>query len=226
MNVKESTLYPPLKEFLEARHYEVKGEVCHCDVLGVRAGEDPVVVELKTSLNLDVLLQAVDRLALTPNVYLGVPSGCKALKKRRKPILKLLRMLGLGLMVIDPERQIANVEVLLDPSSYRPRISKRRQSRLLREFATRRGDPNLGGSSTRRGIVTAYRQRAIAIGKYLQDNGKTKASAIAQSLQEPKARDILYRNVYGWFERVSQGIYQLSPHGATEVARWLDMLEL
>ncbi|MEO1133806.1 MAG: DUF2161 family putative PD-(D/E)XK-type phosphodiesterase [Cyanobacteria bacterium J06639_1] len=225
MNVKESELYPPLKRFLESRNYEVKGEVCHCDILGVRAGEAPVVVELKRSLNLDVILQAVDRLALTPNVYVGVPCGCRALKNRRKPMLKLFRMLGLGLLVIDPDRHIASVEILLDPGSYQPRISKRRQTRLLAEFATRKGDPNRGGSTTRHGIVTAYRQRAIAIGKFLQDNGKTKASAIAQSLQEPKARNILYRNVYGWFERVSLGIYQLSPRGTQEVPQWLETLD-
>ena len=61
--MKESDLYLPLKRFLESQHYEVKGEVNDCDVLAVRGDEVPVVVELKLTLNLDVVLQAVGRLA-------------------------------------------------------------------------------------------------------------------------------------------------------------------
>ena len=66
--MKESDLYLPLKRFLEAQNYEVKGEVQDCDVLAVRGDEVPVVVELKLSFNLNVVLQAVDRLSVTPKV--------------------------------------------------------------------------------------------------------------------------------------------------------------
>lgn len=31
---------------------------------------------------------------------------------------------------------------------------------------------------------------------------------------------MLYRTVYGWFERVSQGVYDLSPRGREEVEQW------
>ena len=71
--MKESDLYLPLKRFLESQHYEVKGEVQDCDVLAVRGREAPVVVELKLSLNLEVILQAVERLALTSKVYIAFP---------------------------------------------------------------------------------------------------------------------------------------------------------
>ena len=77
--MKESDLYPPLKRFLESQNYEVKGEVQDCDVLAVRGEETPVVVELKLSLNLNVVLQAVDRLSLTPKVYIGIPERCRVL---------------------------------------------------------------------------------------------------------------------------------------------------
>lgn len=63
--MKESDLYLPLKRFLESQNYEVKGEVQDCDVLAVRGEEVPVVVELKLSFNLNVVLQAVERLACT-----------------------------------------------------------------------------------------------------------------------------------------------------------------
>ncbi len=223
--MKESDLYLPLKRFLESQGYEVKGEVQDCDVLAVRSEEVPVVVELKLSFNLNVVLQAVERLSLTPKVYIGVPRRCGILKRRRRPIIKLLRMLGLGLVTVDPDLETGSVEVLLDPGEYRPRKSKSRQERLLGEFMRREGDPNLGGMDKRKGIMTAYRQRALAIGRFLQENGPTKASLVAQSLREPKARDILYRDVYGWFERESLGVYRLSPRGLRELPHWGEKAE-
>lgn len=218
--MKESDLYCPLKQFLEAQDYEVKGEIRDCDVLALRNGETPIVVELKLSFNLEVLLQAVARLSLTPKVYIGIPRHCGILKRRRKQIIKLLKMLGLGLVTIDPDLKSGSVDVLVDPGDYKPRISKRRQELLLGEFMNRIGDPNPGGAEKRKGIMTAYRQRALAIAQFLQQNGPAKASHIAQTLQDPKARDILYRNVYGWFDRVSLGIYQLSPRGKQEIHQW------
>ncbi len=126
----------------------------------------------------------------------------------------------MGLVVVDPDLETGNVEVLLDPGEYRPRTSKRRLERLLGEFMTRVGDPNLGGTEKRKGIMTAYRQRALAIGRFLDQDGPTKASCIAKTLREPKARDILYRDVYGWFDRVSLGVYTLSPRGKREIPHW------
>ena len=52
--MKESDLYLPLKRFLEGQGYEVKGEVLDCDVMAVRGDEEPLLVELKLSLNLSV----------------------------------------------------------------------------------------------------------------------------------------------------------------------------
>jgi hypothetical protein len=220
MSTRETDLYPPLKRFLELQHYEVKGEVHDCDVVAVRGPEAPVVVELKRTLNLDVVLQAVARLSLTPKVYIAVPAQSTHLKHRRRHVVKLLRMLGLGLVAIDAERGRSVVAVLLDPAEYRPRRSKSRQERLLGEFTKRVGDPNLGGADRRGGIMTVYRQRAIAIATYLQEHPPAKASEIAASLRDPKARDLMYDDVYGWFERVSLGTYTLSPRGRREIHLW------
>ncbi len=215
--MRESDLYPPLKSFLEQQGYQVKGEIEECDVVAVRGDEAPVVVELKLNLNLGVLLQAVDRIALTSKVYIGVPSQTRVLSKRRRQVIKLLRMLGLGLILIDDDL----VTVMLDPGEYRPRKSKHRCERLLGEFLARVGDPAAGGADRRRGLMTAYRQRALRIATFLRDYGPGKASVVAGELGEAKARAILYDNVYGWFERVDRGIYAISPRGEEEIPRWL-----
>jgi len=64
-----------VKRFLEALGYEVKGEVRGCDVVAVRRGapDPPLAVELKLAFTLGVVLQGLDRLALTDLVYLAVP---------------------------------------------------------------------------------------------------------------------------------------------------------
>ena len=217
--MRETDLYPPVKLFLESQGYEVKGEVVDCDVVGVRADTEPVVVELKRTLNLPLVLQAVERLSMTPNVYVGVPRTCALLRKRRRSVGKLLRRLGLGLLVIEvAERrgQEPSVEVLFDPGPYRPRMSPRRRRRLLGEFQKRVGDPNRGGAARRGGIVTAYRQRAARIASYLRVHGPTKASVVARDLDDAQARNVLYRDVYGWFDRPARGIYALSPRGERE----------
>ena len=70
--------------------------------------------------------------------------------------------------------------------------------------------------------MTAYRQRALAIATFLEKQGPTRASNVASTLGVPKARDILYRDVYGWFDRVSLGVYELSPRGRKEIPLWQD----
>ena len=64
----ESDLYAPVKALLEGQGYVVKGEVRGCDVVGVRGNEPPVVVELKRVFGLGLVLQGVDRLALSDKV--------------------------------------------------------------------------------------------------------------------------------------------------------------
>ena len=217
--MKEEELYPSVKRFLEGQGYQVKGEVKDCDVVAVRDDETPVIVELKTSLTLAVVLQAVERLSLTEKVYVGIPRK-KSFRKNRHKVIKLLRMLGLGLLLVDPNLKTGAVDVVIDPGGYTPRRSKPRRERLLREFVRRSGDPNLGGMAKRKGVMTAYRQRALAVGRYLETEGPTKAALVAKALAEPKAREIMYRDVYGWFDRVSTGVYALSPRGKKEIVLW------
>ena len=219
--MQEVDLYPPLKSYLEGQGYEVKGEILNCDVVAFRPEDPPVIIELKLSLNMSILLQAVDRIKISDTVYIGVPNGLVVLKKRCKQIIKLMRMLGLGLIVIDPRAKIGGVDVLCDPGEYKPRQIKKQTQRLLKEFQERVGDPNQGGTSMKRGLMTAYRQKVLAIATYLMTHGETKASIIAKSLEEPKTRAILYDNVYGWFDRLGKGVYTLSPKGFSELPDWL-----
>ncbi len=223
---REIDLYPPLKRFLESRGYEVKGEVGACDALAVRGDEAPLVVELKRTLSLDLLLQAVERLALSPSVYIGVPLDCPSLRPRqRRRVLRLLRRLGIGLLAIGTIRSAGVVEVLLDPGAGTAPRQPAKRARLLAEFRLRRGDPVPGGADRRRGLLTAYRQQALRIAARIKRDGPAKASVVASATGVARARSILYDNVYGWFERVSTGIYALSERGRRELPDWSGALD-
>ena len=201
----ESDLYGPVKALLEGQGYSVKGEVRGCDVVAVRGGEPPVIVELKSAFGIGLVLQAVNRLALSDAVYLAVGTWPKNLRD----VKKLCRHLGVGLMIVVRER----VDILLDPAPYRPRKDSRRVGRLLGEHARRVGDPNRGGSSTRVPLMTAYRQEALRCAGLLAKNGPMKVAALKLAAEAPKAAAILSQDHYGWFERVERGIYGLTPKG-------------
>lgn len=225
--MKEQDIYPPLKRTLEGLGYEVKGEIEGCDVVATREGEPPVIVELKLQLNLGVILQAVDRFAMTESVYVGVPAGMGTWKRERKRILKLFRRLGLGLITIDPkiggrkkDAPTGIVHIVLDPIPSEARLNKKRRARLMKEFNTRVGDTVPGGSASNGQRLTSYRQRAILIASHLLEQGPTKASDIAKALTDPRARDIMYNNVYGWFDGEGKGVYRLNERGAEELKDW------
>ncbi len=209
--IRETDLYGPVKRYLEAQGYEVKGEVGAADIVACRDGDEPLVVELKTGFSLTLFHQAIARLALSDIVYIAVPQGkgrpfLKALKNN----IALCRRLGLGLIVV--RLKDGFVTAHLDPAPYSPRQSKPRKERLLREFSRRVGDPNTGGS-TRRALVTAYRQDALKCVKVLIAAGPLKAALVAEQSGTANARRIMADDHYGWFERVQKGIYQLSPKG-------------
>jgi hypothetical protein len=179
--------------------------------MALRGGDPPVIVELKTGFSLTLLHQGIERLSITDTVYLAVPRPTGAPgKKALKTHATLCRRLGLGLLTV--RLRDGFVEAHVDPVPYTPRKSKKKQTQLLREFQRLVGDPNTGGS-TRRGLVTAYRQDALKCLGFLEGHGATKASVIAKSTGVPKARNIMAVNHYGWFERTAKGIYGLSPKG-------------
>jgi hypothetical protein len=227
---READLYGPVKAFLESQGYEVKSEVIGCDLVARRGDEPPLIVELKTGFTLPLVLQGVDRLGLSDDVYLAVahparPAPRSLWHRERRGILKLCRRLGLGLLAVhEPTaRRPVLVEPMLDPLPYRPRKDRRRQGLLLKEFAARAGDPNVGGVN-RRPIVTAYRQSALHCAAFLHDRGPSRAAEVARATGVAAAGALMRRDVYGWFERVERGIYALTPRGTAALDTYADLV--
>jgi hypothetical protein len=214
--MRETDLYAPIKAYLERQGYAVKAEVGDCDVVACRGDEPPVIVELKLALNLELFLQAIERQQVTDAVYVAVPDDRRAkrrtlLQRSLGDVLRLARLLGLGLIVVAFRARSTKVEVLVDPGPYRPRKAPAKRARLLQEFEALQGDFNVGGSRGAR--VTAYRQDALACAAYLAGQGVRRPAEIRAATGVARAGQIVYVNHYGWFERVGPGAYSLSEEG-------------
>jgi len=216
---QESDLYEPIKTHLKTLGYEVKGEIKDCDIVA-KKGDNVVIIELKLSLNITLLLQAVDRFNLSDTVYIAVPKQCGIYKKQSKQVKKLIKRLGIGLIVVDFQKTQQYVEVVSDPQDYAPRINKRKQSGLLKEFNLRIGDTKKGGSTRSKAGLTAYRQRCIRVAEYLTRHPTAKGAEINKAIDEPQATLFLRNDYYGWFDKVERGIYQLSDKGKQELPDW------
>jgi hypothetical protein len=212
----ETTLYLPVKRFLEKLGFTVKGEVGGCDLVALSAGDPPIVVigELKLSFNLELVLQAVDRAGACDEVWIAAKLSARGKGRESDARYRnLCRRLGFGMLAVTSS---GHVEVIVKPATTAPRRNPRKRSRLVSEHQRRKGDPVLGGS-TRAPIMTAYRQQAL-----------TCAAALAQGPQRvrdlksenPDAAKILLHNVYGWFARVERGIYELTTAGHAALKRW------
>jgi hypothetical protein len=239
----ETSLYLPVKRFLEARGFAVKGEICGCDLVAVpapgangvphgaeadgangangEAGDPPLVVigELKQSFTLELLLQGVDRMAAGDEIWLAVRASAKRGRERDPRVRKCCRLLGFGLLGVSAK---GLVEVIVEPQPWRPRKVARRRQRLVDEHRRRRGDPAVGGA-TRQPIMTAYRQQALAVAAALAADSATGASARRPrdlKAVAPDAPKILLHNVYGWFTRVERGVYALTEAGRAALVRW------
>jgi hypothetical protein len=222
--MSEAEMYGPIKSFLEAQGYTVKGEIGPCDVMAVRGEEGPIVVELKEQLNLALILQAVDRLGFTDTVYVAFRIGkghSASWRSRKKQVTGLLRRLGLGLLTVSTA---GNVTAVIDPAPYSPRQKTGRRERLLKEFAERVGDPEDGGSSSRRRL-TAYRQDVLRCANRIAQEGVLKVSVLSKLTGVSRAGGILRDNHYGWFERVKVGHYGLTQKGELELPQWSQAIE-
>lgn len=212
----ETTLYAPIKAFLTDLGYDVKGEVGGCDLLGLRAGEPPVLVvcELKLSFTLELVLQGVERAAVADEVWLAARLSRRGKGRESDPRFRnLCRSLGFGLLGVSEAGAVA---LLLGPDAGFPRKNPKKRSRLAAEHRRRRGDPAVGGGS-RMPIMTAYRQQALACAAALT-KGPLRMREVSGAV--PEAPKILHRNVYGWFLRLERGVYELTEIGHAALARW------
>jgi len=213
VRIHETDLYKPVREYLEGLGYNVQGEVKGCDLTAIM-GEELVVVELKTSFNLKLLSQAVKRQRAADSVYVAIPRPKgRARTAGWRDMCMLLRRLELGLITVAMGRDGEQVEVHFHPNTFDRiksiRSSKNIRHNIIREAASRSGHYNTGGSNKKK-LVTVYRERAVHVACCLMKFGPLSPSQIKTLGASPKTSNILQDNHYGWFTRVSRGVYELN----------------
>lgn len=208
----ETDLFPPIKKHLEASGYTVRAEVRDCDITAFK-DDELIIIELKLNVNIPLLIQATDRQRITDSVYVAIPRPSnRTQKKRWKGVKHILRRLEIGLIFVDVE--LDTVETVFHPIEFQRKKFKKRRKVLLEEASQRKENLNIGGSSKRK-IVTVYRQNAIRIAAYLQQLGPSKPKDLRKLGTGDKTLSILGKNFYGWFQRVDRGVYELTAKGKT-----------
>lgn len=227
--MRESDLYEPLRNWLHGQGYQVSAEVGNCDLVarGPTSDENPLILELKLRMSLDLIAQGVRRQEISPSVYLVIPlQGSRDHLRNSRSVLRVLRKLELGLIYVRFLRTGTRVEVHIHPAPTPHRGRPARRRAILREIDGRYAELNRAGQTSREERFSAYRQRAIRVAALLRDS-ETEPVSPAQ-LRDRGAPDtvqqILSKNHYGWFDRVSRGQYRLNEAGNQALQRYAAIL--
>ena len=238
--MKETDLSEPIKTYFKQRGYLVQSEVKDCDVTAQR-DDQLVIVELKTSVNITLLIQATARQKITPFVYVAIPEPTSQKGTHWRGILTVLSRLNLGLLLVNFNPPGTTVKEALSPdnltlnayeySKTSPAKSKisghglRKREAILRELKGRSLDLNEAGSN-RRELVTAYRENAIFIATCLQHCGASTTAQLRAIGTGDKTANVLAKNYYGWLERVKRGTYQLTKKGQLNLENYPELTAL
>lgn len=214
--ITETDLFYPVRDFLINKGYIVHSEVKHCDIAAVK-GNELLVVELKSSFNATLLIQAAKRQRVANIVYIAIPMPKTGIFSRHwKDLCHLVRRLELGLITVSFLKSGPKVEAIFDPKPFNreqsQRLSRKKRGAIISEISGRHGDFNVGGS-TRLKLMTAYKENAIQILCYLHKYGQLAIGQLKELGTGPKTGAILQKNFYGWFERVAKGVYQVTSKG-------------
>lgn len=214
---RECDLFAPIAAYLCAHGYTVRAEVKNCDITAVK-NDELIIIELKKGFSTDLLIQATQRQRIADTVYVALPVEGAAQRRERyaarwRGIEHLLKRLEIGLILVSfPSDTDAPplVEVVFHPiTEHKIRRSPKTRRAILREIAGRSGNYNTGGA-TKRPLVTAYREQALFIACCLARFGPlAPADLRARCGTAPNTQNILYKNVYDWFERQERGVYAL-----------------
>lgn len=217
---KEEDMYDLVRDYFQDLGYKVNGEVRSCDVTAMK--EDTLIIlELKKSLSMELLIQAVKRQKLGDLTYVCVPKPKNYTKNRKhQDMLYFLKRLSLGLIYCEPDKNF--LEVLLHPQEFdmtkSKKMNQRHREQLIKEIDNRRTSLNKGGSRGRK-LMTAYREEALKL-VWLCAGGDTLTPKEGVAAGVVKAPSILRDNYYGWFQKVARGRYELSEAGRQAMAEY------
>lgn len=220
--ILESDLFLPVKELFLNAGYSVNAEVKDCDVTATK-GDELIICELKKNLSVQLLTQALIRQRSGAKVYVAVPKPKNYNARKFKDTLYLLKKLELGLVFVTLKGSLSFAEIVYEPLPFVPAaLNRKKRASILKEIEGRSIDLNTGGVRGKK-IATAFCERNIHIACALDIYGDLSPKKLSKLTDIEKASSILSMNAYGWFYKVSRGIYGITDKGRREI---LDYPEL
>lgn len=200
--IKETDLFEPVKNCLmrDLGCSDVYGEIDNCDVVGKRGNYD-VIVEMKTSLNFKVILQAIERKNNGAYMYIAVPRPSDKRPNNHTQIYyQFIKPHGIGLIyVTDYVSDKQTYEKYNDDGIpycefradiYYPAklnhlyVNRRiRGIKQLSDGLTEWEKKNIGGSKGGE-TVTAYSNMINHVKDYLLENGWSTIDEIVENVPE------------------------------------------
>lgn len=223
--MKEFEMFPAVKALFEEAGYSVNAEVKNCDVTAVR-GDDLIIVEMKTTLNIKLLAQGINRQRTGADVYIAVPRPKGYDSRKWRDIVAVIKKLELGLIFVTVSDKFTFAEIVTDPVPFKPSNTYKVKKRaLMDEITSRRCDVNTGGVTGRK-IVTAYIEAAVHIGCIMEHCASVSPKDFKVFGIEPaRAGNILRNNVFGWFCKIDKGVYTLSDKWSGAKAMYKEVYE-
>ena len=168
-NIKEVDLFDPVKDWLgEAYNTKVYPEVEYkgdrADVVATTDDGILTVVELKTSLSIELISQAVNWLDQANYVYVGVPQPAKSFHPYA---LELLRREGIGLLAVDFNSYYGvTCKRRLDPTP-----NQTPKGGLRSKLSDLHLELDIKGGQSGGGYLTDYKTTIIMVQRYLTEQG-------------------------------------------------------
>ena len=212
MDFKESDLYSPVCNYFTELGYDVQAEVKSCDLIAKKDSEI-IIAELKKNFCLKLVYQAIERQSITDSVYVVIPRPKKGAKGSEwNNMLKLMKKLNIGIITVAVDSPLKTVDIVSVPESVSVPKSSKKRSSVNKEVETRNLRTNIGGVSKTK-ILTAYREKSIFVLCIVEYMKNITPSQQNKFVGDTNSSLILYKNYYGWFEKISKGVYALSEKG-------------
>lgn len=223
MSIKEYELFEPVKYIFTELGYQVNAEVKNCDMTATKNGE-LIIIELKRNLSVSLLSQAVNRQKTGADVYIAIPKPKKYTPKKYRDIFYTIKKLELGLIFVNLLDDHSYAEIVFEPDEFKPvRKNYKKKNSILEEIHGRTIDKNTGGITGRK-IATAYTEKCVQLACILKQFGPISPAMAKKKGACDNSGTILYNNAYGWFKKISKGIYDLSSKGEEEMNNYPELV--
>jgi hypothetical protein len=84
---------------------------------------------------------------------------------------------------------------------------------------------NVGGVNKTK-IMSGYREDCLLVLNAIKDFESASGKQIKEITSVSKSTSIMYKNYYGWFEKVNKGLYKINDNGKEALVQYRETISL